>query len=216
MPKVVPKNPAPNVVVLNETFRFDYPGSDIILRSCDSHKFRVPKLYIVNSSPVPQELLGTVSNTSGVSDADGKEQEHFPVVELSESGVILHSLLTFVFPVVPVLPSTTGRIMELLSVAQKYQMDSVMAHIRGAISQQDPPFILPNTALRLHVYFLTQKYELHQEALLAARSTLPFKSRCLSMTIEDLEDKIGFMPGVYLRELWKYHERVRDNVGSSL
>ncbi|KAH8985660.1 hypothetical protein EDB86DRAFT_2328468 [Lactarius hatsudake] len=99
--------------------------------------------------------------------------------------------------------------MDLLSVAQKYQMVSVMAHIRGAISRQDPPFILPNTSL--HVYFLAQKYELHQEALLAARSTLR-----LSMTIEDLDDKIGFMPGVYLREPWRYHERVRDNLSSSL
>ncbi|KAH9168001.1 hypothetical protein EDB89DRAFT_2074370 [Lactarius sanguifluus] len=207
MPKVLPETPAPNVVVSNETFRFDYPGSDIILCSCDSHNFRVPKLYIVNSSPVLRELLGTVSNTSGVS--DGKEQEHFPVVELSESGAILHSLLTFIFPVVPILPSTTERIMELLAVAQKYQMDSVMAHIRGAISRQDPPFIIPNTAL--HVYFLAQKYELHQEALLAARSTLS-----LSMTIEDLEDKADFMPGIYLRELWKYHERVRKDLASSL
>ncbi|KAH8985659.1 hypothetical protein EDB86DRAFT_2833071 [Lactarius hatsudake] len=58
MPKVVPETPAPNVVVSNETFRFDYPGSDIILRSCDSHNFRVPKLYIVNSSPVLREFLG--------------------------------------------------------------------------------------------------------------------------------------------------------------
>ncbi|KAH9066070.1 hypothetical protein EDB83DRAFT_2675017 [Lactarius deliciosus] len=207
MPKVVPETPAPNVVVSNETFRFDYPGSDIILRSCDSHNFRVPKLYIVNSSPVLRELLGSVSNTSGVS--NGKEQEHFPVVELSESGAMLHSLLTFVLPIVPILPSTTERIMDLLAVAQKYQMDSIMAHIRGAIARQDPPFILPNTAF--HVYSLAQKYELHQEALLAARSTLH-----LSMTFEDLDDKIGFMPGVYLRELWKYHEKVRDNLSSSL
>ncbi|KAH9053912.1 hypothetical protein EDB87DRAFT_145811 [Lactarius vividus] len=207
MPKVLPETPAPNVVVSNETFLFDYPGSDIILRSCDSHKFRVPKLYIVNSSPVLRELLETVSNTAGVS--DGKEQEPFPVAELSESGAILHSLLTFIFPVTPILPSTTERIMDLLAVAQRYQMDSVMAHIRGAIARQDPPFILPNTAL--HVYSLAQKYELHQEALLAARSTLS-----LSMTIEDLEDKIDFMPGTYLRELWKYHERVRKDLASSL
>ncbi|KAI9441875.1 hypothetical protein H4582DRAFT_2097155 [Lactarius indigo] len=207
MPTVLPETPAPNDVVSSETFRFDYPGSDIILRSCDSHKFRVPKLYFVNSSPVLRELIGSISKTSGVS--DGKEQEPLPVVELSESGVILHSLLTFIFPVVPILPSTTEGIMELLAVAQKYQMDSVMAHIRGAISRQDPPFILPNTAL--HVYSLAQKYELHQEALLAARSTLR-----LSMTIEALEDKIDFVPGVYLLELWKYHERVRKDLASSL
>ncbi|KAI9441876.1 hypothetical protein H4582DRAFT_1421842 [Lactarius indigo] len=198
-------------LIPDESLHFDYPGSDIILRSHDSHDFRVPQLYLVNSSTVLRELIQSVSNTPDVPNGEEntEEQTPLPVVKLPESGVILHSLLTFIFPVVPILPSITERIMELLSVAQKYRMDSVMAHIRGAISRQDPPFVLPNTAL--HIYFLAQKYELHQEALLAARSTLR-----LSMTIEDLENKIGFMPGVYLRELWKYHERVREGLESSL
>ncbi|KAH9053913.1 hypothetical protein EDB87DRAFT_145835 [Lactarius vividus] len=211
IPGPSPKPPPPP----DESLHFDYPGSDIILHSYDSHDFRVPQLYLANSSPVLRELIRSVSNTpeSRAPIPDGeeqtKEQTPLPVVNLPESGVILHSLLTFIFPVTPVLPSTTERIMDLLAVAQKYQMDSVMAHIRGAIARQDPPFILPNTAL--HVYSLAQKYELHQEALLAARSSLR-----LSMTIEDLEDKIGFMPGIYLRELWKYHESVRKDLGSGL
>ena len=52
-----------------------------------------------------------------------------PFVQLPESGVILHSLLTFIFPVTPLLPLTTKNVMELLSIAQKYQMVSVLAHI---------------------------------------------------------------------------------------
>ncbi|KAH9168000.1 hypothetical protein EDB89DRAFT_1890105, partial [Lactarius sanguifluus] len=208
MPTVLPETPTPNNAVSNETFRFDYPGSDIILRSCDSHNFRVPKLYVVNSSPVLRELLGSVSNTSRVS--DGKEQEPLPVVELSESGAILHSLLTFIFPVVPILPSTTEDIMKLLAVVQKYKMDSVLTHVRGVISLQDPPFVLPETAL--HVYYLAQKNELRQEVLRAARSTL----RRPMMDLENLEDEVDFMPGAHLRELWKYHERVKRNLASSL
>ena len=49
MPILVPPGtPQLNeVVVSDETLHFDYPGSDIILRSCDSHNFRMPKLYIV-------------------------------------------------------------------------------------------------------------------------------------------------------------------------
>src|SRR6266702_7562993 len=169
--------------------------------------FACPSFYLVNSSAVLRELIRTVSNTSGV--ADGEEQEPLPVVKLSESGAILHSLLTFIFPVGPILPSTAENIMKFLAVAQKYHMDSVLTHILGVISLQDPPFVLPETAL--HVYFLAQKYGLHQEVLRAARSTLR-----LSMTIEDLEDKIDFMPGFYLRELWKYHERVRKDLAASL
>ncbi|KAI9441840.1 hypothetical protein H4582DRAFT_1810422, partial [Lactarius indigo] len=51
-----------------------------------------------------------------------------------------------------------NKIMELLAVAQKYQMGSVMTHIRGAIARQDPSFLRPETAL--HVYFLAQQHEL--------------------------------------------------------
>jgi hypothetical protein len=131
------------------------------------------------------------------------------VVELSESGAIVYSLLTFVFPVAPVLPSTSENIMKLLAVAQKYQMESVMIHLRAIISRQERQFVLPETAF--HAYFLARKYELHEEALLAARSTLR-----LPMTFEDLGGKIDFMPGAYLLELWKYHESVKEELASSL
>src|SRR6266702_5876006 len=199
-----PVTPAPNedIVISDETLHFDYPGSDIILRSCDSYDFRVPQLYLVNSSPVLRDLIRGVLSTSDV--AGREEQEPLPVAKLSESGAILYSLLTFIFPVAPILPSTTENIMKLLAVAQKYQMDSVLTHIRS-LSRQDPPLILPETAL--HVYFLAQKYELHQEVLRAARSTLR-----LSMTLEDLVGKIDFVPGSYLHELWEYHERVRKGL----
>ena len=201
--------PAPIDVVSEETLNFDYPGSDILLRSCDSRDFRVPRLYLANSSPVLGELIRGVLDTSDVANCEEKEPPSLPVVELPETGAILYSLLTFIFPVAPVLPSTTENIMKLLAVTQKYQMDSVMTHVRGAISRHEQHFVLPETAL--HVYFLAQKYELHEEALLAARSTLR-----LPMTIEDLGDKIDFMPGAYLLELWKYHESVKKELASSL
>ncbi|KAI9466891.1 hypothetical protein BJY52DRAFT_1162110, partial [Lactarius psammicola] len=166
----------------------------------------MPKLYIAICSPVLGELVRSVSNTSG---PNGEEQELLPVVELPESKATLYSLLTFIFPVAPVLPSTIEKIMELLAVAQKYQMESVMTHIRGAISRQD--LIRPEIAL--HVYFLAQQYELHQEALQAARITLR-----LPMTVEGLEDKLEFpgMTGAYLHELWRYHKRVRTDLKSGL
>ncbi|KAH9053910.1 hypothetical protein EDB87DRAFT_145757 [Lactarius vividus] len=204
---VRPGTPAPNEVS-NETLapHFDFPGSDVILRSCDAHSFRVLKLYIANVSPILRELFTSVSNPSDTAH-DGEEL--LPVVKLPEGGDVIFSLLTFIFPPTPILPSTTEKIMELLSVAQKYQMDLVLAHIRGAISLRDPPFIRPETAF--YNYFLAQKHELHQEALQAARVTLR-----LSLTIEGLEDKLEFMPGAYLHELWKYRERVRTDLKSSL
>jgi hypothetical protein len=209
-----PEPPAPAEVASDseETLHFDYRGSDLALRSCDSHSFHVPKLYIVNSSPVLRELIRTVnvSNTSDV--AICEEQEPLPVVELPENGATLRNLLTFIFPVDPILPSTSEKIMELLAATQKYQMKSVLSHIRGIISaRKDPPFIRPETAF--HIYFLAQKYGLHQEALQAARVTLR-----LPMVIEDLGDKLDSsdMTGPYLRALWKYHERIRTDLISGV
>ncbi|KAN0137915.1 hypothetical protein V8E53_004399 [Lactarius tabidus] len=202
----MPEPSAPNDVTSEEALHFDYPVSDLVLRSCDSHNFHVSKLYIVNSSPVLRELiLQSASDTSGV--PSDEEQESFPVVKLPENRATLHNLLTFIFPVVPILPTTSEEIMELLAVAQKYQMDSVLSHIRGSIAEKDPPLLCPDTAL--DIYFLARKYELHREAaeaVRAARVTLR-----LSMVIEDLGDKLDFpgMTGTYLYELWKYHERAK-------
>ena len=207
----VPEPSAPSEVTSDETLlRFDYPGSDIVLHSCDSFNFHVPKLYIVNSSPVFRELIiRSVSDTSG--GPSGEEQEPFPVVNFPESGATLYSLLTFIFPVDSVFPSTSEKIMELLAVAQKYQMHSVLNHIRGVISRMDPPFICPDTAL--HIYFLAREHELHHEAIQAARVTLRF-----SITIEDLGDKLDFpgLTGAYLHDLWRYHKQVRDDLKSGV
>jgi hypothetical protein len=201
----VPDPPSSAEVALKETFHFSYPRSDIVLRSRDSHNIYVSKLYIVNSSPVLRELIQTVSNTSDVT--NGEEPAMLPIVELPESGAPLLSLLTFIFPVDPLLPPASERIMEVLAVAQKYQMGSILTHIRGAISRQNPPFFRPETAF--HVYFLAQQQGLHQEAVQAARVTLR-----LPMVIEDLGDKLGSsgMTGAYLYELWKYHKHIRTDL----
>jgi hypothetical protein len=102
--------------------------------------------------------------------------------------------------------------MELLSVAQVYKMDVVLTHIRGQISQQEPPFIREETAFL--IYSLAQKHGLRTEALNAARCTLSFAS----MTIEGLakEDKLDMMPGAFLHELWKYHRKVQSNLTTDL
>ncbi len=172
---------------------FDYPGADIILLSQDSHHFQVPKTFITNNSPVLGELiqrtLGSLGDTdSGVS---------LPVVQLPDSGQILHYLLTFIFPVNPVIPSTHEEIMELLSVAQKYQMGTVLTHIRGSIARLNPMPTRLEPALR--VYSLAQKYGLRPEALQTARNILQHP-----MTVRNFDNMLDFMPGASLYELLKF------------
>jgi hypothetical protein len=183
---------------------FDYPDADIILRSHGRH-FRVPKTFIVNNSPILGELI---RRTLG-SPNDANAEASLPVVQLPDSSEILRCLLTFIFPVTPLVPSTPEEIMELLSVAQTYQMDSVLTHIRDRIARRNS---LP-TSLEpaLHIYALAQKYGLRPEALRTARTVLNYP-----MTIEDFDNKLDIMPGAALYELWKYHERVRTILASDL
>jgi BTB/POZ domain len=183
----------------------DCPGADIVLRSHDFHHFLVPKIYIVYSSPVLRELIRKTMDLPGRANAD----ESLQVLKLPESGEILKCLLTFVFPVIPRVPSTLQETMELLSVAQNYQMKAVLSHIRASIAQQN---LLP-TRLEpaLHLYALAQKYKLRPEALQAAQSILKYP-----MTIESFYNKLDIMPGAFLYELWEYLKRVRAILTSDL
>jgi len=202
MATVIPDSPSPPAdLVESSKVLFDYPEADVVLCSRDSQTFRVLKLYIIKSSTVLGDLIQAASETSDAANS-ASAQTQLPEVRLSESSAILSSLLTFIFPVTPVLPLTLDEKMELLSVAQKYEMSSVLTHIRGSLSRQHPLFISPENAFL--AYSLAQRYGLREEAAQAARLTLKF-----ILTTESHEDKLAIMPGAYLHELWKYHQRVQ-------
>ena len=105
-----PQAPSELVPLADETSRFNYPGSDIVLRSRDSHNFPLPKLYIVICSPVLRNLIESVSNTSDVPNGEKREASSLPVVEMPTCKQILHHLLTLIFPITPALPPTAENI----------------------------------------------------------------------------------------------------------
>jgi len=189
---------------------FDYPDADIVLRSCDSQDFRVLKLYIIKSSPVLGKRIQAIPKPSSRPAISSGAQTPLPIMQLSDHGAVLSSLLTFVFPVSSVLPPTLEEIVELLSVAQKYEMVSVLADIRCYTALKDPPLICSENAFQ--AYSLAQKHELRQEAVEAAKKiTLTF-----SLDIETLEGRSDIPQGVYLYELWKYHQSVQSNLLSNV
>jgi hypothetical protein len=144
-----PSHPVP--VISQDNLLFDYLEANIILRSHDLYKFCVLKIYIIHSSPtlgkkvlispIPQPEP-TSSTILAESDVNLKLTANAPpVVQLPINGSILFSLLTYIFPIPPILPSTIKHVMELLLVAQMYKMDVILTHIRNHIAQQEPPFI---------------------------------------------------------------------------
>jgi BTB/POZ domain len=140
---------------------FDDPDADIIIRSHDSQVFRVLKLYLIKSSPVLQELIQEATSKSPDTTILPDAGTPLPVVNMSDSGAILSSLFTFIFPMSSALPDTVKETIELISAAQKYKMSSVLSFIRGTIALQDPPFIRQENAF--HVYSLARKHELRPE-----------------------------------------------------
>ncbi|KAH9976414.1 hypothetical protein BGW80DRAFT_1457200 [Lactifluus volemus] len=193
----------------SRTKLFDDRDTFIILRSCDAQDFRVPRVYILMSSPVLKGLVqAATSNPSDVA-VIPDARAPLPLVKMSDRGTIVAFLLTFILPISPTLPPTDQGIMELLSVAQKYEMSYVLTHIRGSISLRDPPFIRHENALQ--VYSLAQQYGLRYEAARAARITIQF-----SLTIENLVDKLDGVTGSSLRELQKYHQDVRNHLAIDL
>lgn len=188
---------------------FDDPEADVVLLSRDFQIFRVLKLYIIRSSTVLSDLIRAASDTSGTANVASSNEERLPEVRLYVSSTILSSLLTFIFPIPPVLPSTLEETMELLSVAQQYEMSSVLTHIRGFLALRDLPFIRPENSFL--AYSVAQRYGLRKEAAQAARLTLKFK-----LTIESLEERHMAVPGPYLHELWKFHKTVRTELLSGL
>jgi hypothetical protein len=202
------ETPPSGPVVSLENLLFDFPEADVVLRSRDSYDFRVLKIYIVHSSPILGEKVLLFPDPS----ANPTESDVPCVVQLPIGGAALFSLLTYIFPVHPELPAAVEHVMELLSVAQMYKMDVVLAQIRNDVAQQEPPFIREETAFL--IYSLAQEHGLRSEALEAAQCTLSVSS----LTIEGLakDDKLAMMPGTFLHELWKYHQRVQSNRASAL
>ncbi|KAH9174361.1 hypothetical protein EDB89DRAFT_566959 [Lactarius sanguifluus] len=192
--------------------------ADIILRSSDGHVFQVQRFYVVDSSPVLREQIMAVSTFHGVGlevseatamNSEANDKPLLPVIQLAESHTLISALLTFVFPVPPVLPPTIEQILDLISVAQKYEMATALIRIRDCASRREPSLICPETALR--VFSLAHEYGLLEEARQAAEETLKFP-----MTIQDFEDKLDIIPGAALSDLWKYRQQVLANLAVSL
>ena len=183
-----------------------HPLADIVLRSRDLQEFKVPKVYIIDSSPVLAELIRSPSHPPETNTAIPTDSATLrPVVPLTDSAAILTSLLSFIIPVSPNLPSTVEECVELLWTAQQYEMGLVLTRIRDHVAQQDPPIIRDENAF--YVYSLAKKYGLRREADQAARLTLK-----VPISIGDLEasGRLDILSGALLHELWGYHQRVRE------
>jgi hypothetical protein len=133
-----------------------------------------------------------------------------PVVQLPERGEILRCLLTFIFPVTPLVPSTPDR---------NYGTPICRSKVSNWNCTNPHPWKHRSTELTTHLSrAITSTLCSRTKVRASTRSTSNRASHNFK-TVDDIEDfgnKLDIMSGASLYELWKYHERVRDILASDL
>ena len=172
----------------------DVPDASIILRSSDKVNFRVHKSVLAMSSPFFKTLLSLPQPP------DEELVDGLPVVALSEDAGLLNSLISLLYPISPVIPSSYEKVFALLSACQKYEMDAVQSNVRAAIKLGTFP--APVKAQGFSAYAMASSMRLVPEMENAARLTLG-----QPMTFESLGEDLRSFKGRALCDLIRYRKR---------
>lgn len=174
-----------------------------MVQSSDLVNFRVNKVVLSVSSPFFADMFSLPQPP------ENEVVDGLPVVRLSEDAEILNSLLTRLYPVPSVVPTSYDRALELLSAAQKYDMAGIQSSIRTEIKSWGPVELTGPVAYR--AYAISSNAKLLSEMETSARHTLEFP-----MTLEYLSNELPFFAGWALRDLFRYRKRCRDGLVSTL
>ena len=102
-------------------------GADVILRTCDGHRFLIRKSIITLVSSVFDDMFSLPQPKA----AENQQQleDGLPVVDLSEAGPIIDTLLRFCYPFMNpssfLESSTDDNVIAVHSAAVKYNTDSM-------------------------------------------------------------------------------------------
>jgi hypothetical protein len=91
---------------------FDVPNADLLIRSSDLVNFRVHKPVLAMASPFFRDLL-TLPQPS-----DNEIVEGLPVVRLPEGSELLNSLISILYPIRTVMPSSYEKVSYLFVTCQ--------------------------------------------------------------------------------------------------
>jgi hypothetical protein len=188
-------SPPPENLNLRET--------DVILQSSDGASFRVHKVILATSSPFFSDMFSLAQPS------DDEIVDGLPVVRLPEDAEVLHSLITMLYPIPSVIPSSYDKVLDLLAASQKYDMVSVQSSIRTEVSQRTFPTLIGTGVFR--AYAIASRKRLTPEMEAAARLTLDHP-----MTFECIGEEISLFDGWALRDLARFRRRCRDRVVSCL
>jgi hypothetical protein len=143
------------------------------------------------SSPFFEDLLSLPQPP------DDELFDGLPVVQLSEDAVLLNSLISLLYPIAPIVPSSYEKVFALLAACQKYDMVLIQSNIRAEI--QRGTFPAPVEAEGFSAYPIASCMGLVPEMENAARLTLKYP-----MTFESLGEGLRSFKGRALCDLFRY------------
>ena len=181
----------------------DVPDANFIIRSSDNVNFRVHKSVLAMASPFFRDLLSLPQPS------DSEYLDGLPMVQLSEDSELLNSLVSMLYPVRPVIPTTYDKVYHLLAACQKYDMVSVQSSIRAKVNRGEFP--APKGAEAFPAYAIASCRGLIPEMENAARKTLDFP-----LTFEFLGEGLRLFEGSALRDLARFRKRCRDSLVACL
>jgi hypothetical protein len=180
--------------------RLNVTDANIIVRSSDQATFRVHKSVLAMSSPFFEDLLSLPQPP------DDELVDGLPVVQLPEDACLLNSLVSLLYPIPLIIPSSYEKVFALLAACQKYDMVSVQSSIRVEI--QRGTFPAPVEAEGFSAYAIASSMGLIPEMENAARLTSGYP-----MTFESLGEGLRSFKGRALCDL--LHYRVANNLANN-
>ena len=170
------------------------PEASIILRSSDHSNFRIHKSVLAMSSPFFKDLFSLPQPP------DDELVDGLPVIALSEDAGLLNCLISLLYPISPVIPSSYEKVFALLAACQKYEMESVQSDIRAAIKLGTFP--TPEKSEGFSAYAMASSLGLVPEMENAAQLTMG-----QPMTFESLGEGLRSFKDGALCDLIRYRKR---------
>ncbi|KAI1795109.1 hypothetical protein LXA43DRAFT_882521 [Ganoderma leucocontextum] len=186
---------------------FSFRDSDLILRSCTRHgethdesetvDFNVHRAVLSAASPFFEAMLSLPQPSHD------NDETTIPVIPFTETASILEILLAYMYPVPDPIIETIDELVPALEAARKFDLTVATDGLRRCLV--DPVFLKSSP---LRIYAIASRFELDEEASIAAKATLSIGLHSLPLH----DDLKGMTAYAYHRLVLLHERRARDAI----
>jgi len=177
-----------------------FSQGDIILRSADNVDFHVLKAFLAYSSSVFNDMF--TMPLPKQSDSDQATKDGKPVVDLTESSIILHLFLSFCYPDTQPENLSLEEIVDLMEAVKKYGADRIEKQLCKKLLVT--PTIIEDP---LRLFAIAFHFRWDEIGRLAAKNTLSIPRNSLKFS-QDLR----FLSGIEMFRLGLYRQTCAEAI----